>query len=207
MRQCNASAAASAPGSRSLRVCAVHMRSPAARVDTGCTLRQRAMTTVVIAIRARGACIVGPVSTRAIVAYTSPDGTWKGVWNDLNSDPQQLGRVLLRRIASLKGDLDRFVTQFVDDCPEGWVALDKNERCADPIGVFGGKFDGIVATCDPAINALCFEAQYLYLMHRPKRRLFVFKIENREMRPFGMVTFDDTGKAKPNKLPAVEHEE
>lgn len=165
------------------------------------------MTSVVPAVRARGACIVRSVSTRAIVAYTSPDGTWKGVWNDVNSEPQQLGRVLLRRIASLKGDLDRFVTQFIDDCPEGWIALDKNERCADPIGVFGGKFDGIVATCDPAINALCFEAQYLYLVHRPKRRLFVFKVENRDMRPFGMVTFDDTGKARPNKLPAVEHEE
>ena len=165
------------------------------------------MTIVVTAIRTRGACIVRSVSTRAILAYTSPDGTWKGVWNDVNSEPQQLGRVLLRRIASLKGDLDRFVTQFVDDCPEGWIALDKSERCADPIGVFGGKFDGIVATCDPAINSLCFEAQYLYLVHRPKRRLFVFKIENRDMRPFGMVTFDDTGKAKPNKLPAVEPEE
>jgi len=44
-------------------------------------------------------------------------------------------------------------------------------------------------------------------MHRPKRRLFVFKIENRPMRPFGMVTFDDAGKAKPPKLPAVEHED
>ena len=165
------------------------------------------MTSVVPAVRARGACIVRPVSTRAIVAYTSPDGTWKGVWNDVNSEPQQLGRVLLRRIASLKGDLDRFVTQFIDDCPEGWIALDKNERCADPIGVFGGKFDDIVATCDPAINSLCFEAQYLYLVHRPKRRLFVFKIENRDMRPFGMVTFDDTGKAKPPKLPAVEKED
>jgi hypothetical protein len=147
------------------------------------------------------------VSTRAIVAYTSADGTWKGVWNDSHSDPQQLGRVLLRRIASLKGDLDRFVAQFIDGCPEGWVALDKAERCADPIGVFAGRFDGVVATCDPAVNSLCFEAQYLYLLHPPKRRLFVFNIANRDMRPFGMVTFDPTGKAKPNKLPAVEHED
>ena len=105
------------------------------------------------------------------------------------------------------GDLDRFVAQFIDDCPEGWIALDKAERCADPIGVFGGKFDGIIATCDAAVNSLCFEAQYLYLVHQPKRRLYVFKIENRDLRPFGMVTFDATGKAKPNKLPAVEHEE
>jgi hypothetical protein len=129
------------------------------------------------------------------------------VWNDTNSDPQQLGRVLLRRILSLKGDLDRFVAQFIDECPEGWVALDKGERCADPIGLFGGRFDGIVASCDPAVNPLCFEAQYLYLLQRPKRRLFVFNVEHREMRPFGMVTFDPAGKAKPPKLPAVEHED
>ena len=32
-------------------------------------------------------------------------------------------------------------------------------------------------------------------------------IENRDMRPFGMVTIDDTGKSKPNKFPAVEHED
>jgi hypothetical protein len=115
--------------------------------------------------------------------------------------------VLLRRIASLKGDLDAFVAQFIDGCPEGWIALDKNERCADPIGVLGGQFDGIVARCDAAVNPLCFDAQYLYLLYPPKRRLFVFKIEDRPMRPFGMVTFDATGKAKPPKLPAIEAED
>ena len=147
------------------------------------------------------------MSTRAIVAYASPDGTWKGVWNDASSEPQHLGRVLLRRIASLKGNLDAFVQQFIESCPEGWMALDKGERCPDPIGFFGGRFDGIVATCDPAINSLCFEAQYLYLMLAPRRRLFVFKVEDRPMRPFGMVTFDPGGKAKPPKLPAVHPEE
>jgi len=147
------------------------------------------------------------VTTRAIVANTSPDGAWKGVWNDSNSEPQQLGRVLLRRIASLKGNLEAFVENFIDSCPEGWIALDKNERCADPIGFFGGTFDGIVATCDPTVNSLCFEAQYLYLVFQPKRRLFVFRIEDRPMRPFGMVTFDPIGKARPPKLPPVHPEE
>ncbi len=147
------------------------------------------------------------MTTRSIVAYTSLDGTWKGVWNDTNSEPQQLGRVLLRRVASLKGDLDGFIAQFIEGCPEGWITLEKAERCADPIGLFGGRFDGLVATCDPAVNSLCFEAQYLYLLHPPKRRLFVFQIENRPMRPFGMVTFDPTGKAKPPKLPAIVAEE
>jgi hypothetical protein len=152
-------------------------------------------------------CIVDLVTTRAIVAYSSPEGTWKGVWNDTNSEPQQLGRVLLRRAASLKGDLDRFVAQYIDGCPEGWVALDKAERCADPIGFLGGQFDGVVATCDPAVNALCFDAQYLYLLHPPKRRLYAFQIENRPIRPFGMVTFEPGGKAKPSKLPAIEAED
>ncbi|HEU4729788.1 MAG TPA: hypothetical protein VFT22_17955 [Kofleriaceae bacterium] len=147
------------------------------------------------------------MSTRAIVAYSSLDGTWRGVWNDVNSEPQQLGRVLLRRVASLKGDLDAFIAQYIEGCPEGWIALDKGERCADPIGVLAGRFDGIVATCDPAVNSLCFEAQYLYLLHPPKRRLFVFKVEDRPIRPFGMVTFDTAGKAKPPRLPAVEHED
>jgi hypothetical protein len=147
------------------------------------------------------------VTTRAIVANTSPDGTWKGVWNDASSEPQHLGRVLLRRIVSLKGNLDGFVETFIEGCPEGWAALDKGERLSDPIGFFGGRFDGIVATCDPAVNPLCFDAQYLYLMFPPKRRLYVFKVEDRPMRPFGMVTFDELGKAKPPKLPAVHPEE
>jgi hypothetical protein len=129
------------------------------------------------------------------------------VWNDSASEPQQLGRVLIRRVASLKGDLDKFVAQFIDSCPEGWVSLEKGERCADPIGVLGGSFDGVVATCDPAVNPLCFDAQYLYLLHPPKRRMFVFKIENRPIRPWGMVTFDAAGKAKPTKFPAVVEED
>ncbi|MBC7976436.1 MAG: hypothetical protein H7138_15805 [Myxococcales bacterium] len=146
------------------------------------------------------------MSTRAIVAHTSSDGAWKGVWNDSHSEPQQLGRVLLRRVTSVKGDLDKLVAQLIEGCPEGWVSLEKGERCADPIGLLGGTFDGIVASCDPAVNPLCFDAQYLYLLHAPKRRLMVFKIENRPLRPFGMVTFEAGGKAKPSKLPAVEAE-
>ena len=129
------------------------------------------------------------------------------MWNDSNSEPQQLGRVLLRRVTSVKGDLDKLVAQFIEGCPEGWISLEKAERCADPIGFLGGTFDGVVATCDPAVNPLVLEAQYLYLLHAPKRRLMVFKIENRPLRPFGMVTFEPTGRAKPPKLPAVEAED
>ena len=156
---------------------------------------------------ARFLCIFGGVSTRAIVARTSDDGTWTGVWNDTHSEPQELGKVLIRRVASAKGDLERFAAQYIDGCPEGWIALDKAERCADAIGVLGGSFDGIVATCDRAINPLCFDADYLYLLYLPKRRLLVFEIEDRPLRPFGMVTFDAAGKAKPSKLPPVVHDD
>ena len=69
--------------------------------------------------------------------------------------------MLLRRILSLKGNLDGFVAQFVEGCPEGWVALEKAERCADPIGFLGGRFDGIVATCDPAVNPSVSTAIFL----------------------------------------------
>lgn len=129
------------------------------------------------------------------------------MWNDSASEPQHLGRVLIRRVAHLKGDLEKFTAQLIDACPEGWVSLEKAERCADPIGVLGGMFDGIVATCDPAVNPLCFDAQYLYLVYPPKRRLLVFQIASRPIRPFGMVTFDPAGKAKPHKLPAIEKDE
>jgi hypothetical protein len=141
------------------------------------------------------------------VACASDPGTWRGVWNDTHSEPQELGKVLIRRITSTKGELDKFVAQYIDGCPEGWMALDKAERCADPIGLLGGTFDGIVATCDRAINPLCLDADYLYLLWLAKRRLLVFAIEDRPIRPFGMVTFDAAGKPKPTKLPAVVHDD
>ncbi|HEY0191108.1 MAG TPA: hypothetical protein VGC42_08295 [Kofleriaceae bacterium] len=147
------------------------------------------------------------MSIRAIVAYSSPDGSWKGVWNDTNSEPQNLGRVLLRRVSALKGNLEAFAAKYVDGCPEGWVALDKDERCEDPIGLFGGKFDGLVATIDPSVNPLSFDVQYLYIVHAAKRRLYAFQVANRPLRPFGMVTFEPGGKAKPSKLPAILPEE
>lgn len=183
------------------------VRSSLRRAGTATAIRQRITTTVRELVRPRASVYCLFVTTRAIVAYASSEGTWKGVWNDTNSEPQQLGRVLLRRIASLKGNLEAFAAQYVDGCPEGWVALDKAERCADPIGLFGGTFDGVVATCDPTVNPLCFDAQYLYLLHPPKRRMFVLQIENRPIRPFGMVTFDPAGKAKPNKFPVIEAED
>ena len=145
-----------------------------------------------------------PVSTRAIIAYQRTEGPWTGVFNDANSKTQELGRVLIRRIASKKGDLDAFVQEAIDSCPEGWALFEKNERCSDPVGVMAGTFDGLTATVDAASNPVALDTQYLYLLHVGKRRLFVFEVKNAPMRPFGMVTFDPAGKAKPTKLPPIE---
>jgi hypothetical protein len=35
-------------------------------------------------------------------------------------------------------------------------------------------------------------------------RLYVFEMSSKSMRPFGMVTFDEAGRARPAKLPPVE---
>ena len=141
------------------------------------------------------------------MACTSDPGAWRGVWHDAHSEPQELGKVLIRRIASAKGDLDKIVAQYIDGCPEGWMALDKGERCPEPLGTFAGTFDGIVATCDRAANPLVRDADYLYLLWLAKRRLLVFELDDRPLRPFGMVTFDATGKAKPSKLPSIVHDD
>jgi hypothetical protein len=37
--------------------------------------------------------------------------------------------------------------------------------------------------------------------------MLVLQIENRPLRPFGMVTFDAAGKAKPTKFPTLPEED
>jgi len=144
------------------------------------------------------------MSRRAIIAYASDDGTWKGVINYWSGHTQHLGRALLRRVSGVKGDLGKLVADVIEGCPEGWTAFDKGERSEDPVGFFTGSFDGVVATCNGEANKLVFDTHYLYLFHLPKRRLYVFEVKKGPMRPFGIVTFDEAGKAKPSKLPAVE---
>jgi hypothetical protein len=125
------------------------------------------------------------------------------VWNHASGHTQHLGRALIRSIRTRKGDLDGFIAAAIDRCPEGWSEFDK-KRCEDPVGFLEGTFDGVVATCDAGANPLCFDASYLYLFAVPKRRLYVFAVKDGPMRPFGMVTFDAAGIAKPRSLPAVD---
>lgn len=146
------------------------------------------------------------MSTRGIIASSTADGTWKGTWSLEASETQHLGRALIRRVAKAKGDMQLVVTEVIDGCPEGWASFDKLERCEDPVGFTTGTFDGVIATCDGEKSSLVFDTHYLYLFHLPKRRLYVFAITQGPMRPFGMVTFDELGKAKPTKLPAIEDE-
>jgi len=146
------------------------------------------------------------MSKRGVIAYSAADGTWKGNWCLENSETQHLGRALIRRAAKAKGDLQVVVDEVIEKCPEGWASFEKLERCDDPVGFTTGKFDGVIATCDGERSDLVFDSHYLYLFHLPKRRLYVFAIAQGPLRPFGMVTFDEVGKAKPPKLPPIEDE-
>lgn len=143
------------------------------------------------------------MSTRAIIACAGDDGTWRGAWNHSDGHTQHLGKVLIRAVSKAKGAIDAVVAEAIDGCPEGWSSFEKRERSEDPVGVLRGGFDGVVATCDEAANAVVYDANYLYLFVPAKRRLYVFVIAKGPMRPFGMVTFD-AGKAKPTKFPAVD---
>jgi len=147
--------------------------------------------------------MIGVMSTRAIIACTTDDGRWRGVWNHGNGQTQHLGRALIRLVAKHKGALATVVSEMIEGCPEGWSELGK-KRSEDPVGFLSGAFDGVIASCDAEANALCFDAHYLYLFHPPKRRLYVFEIKDGPMRPFGMVTFDDAGAATPRAFPRVE---
>lgn len=143
------------------------------------------------------------MSTRAIIAHATEDGRWRGVWNHWSGQTQHLGRALIRRIRTLKGDMDGVIATVIEGCPEGWSEFDK-KRCEEPVGFLEGTFDGVVATCDPSVNPLTFDTNYLYLFVVPKRRLYVFDVKDGPMRPFGMVTFDPAGIAKPRSLPPVD---
>jgi hypothetical protein len=143
-----------------------------------------------------------------MIGYTLPDGSWQAVWNHSSSQTQQLGRWMIRKIkAEHHGDIDEFWKKYIEDCPEGWSSLTKGKRCEDPVGFLYGQFDGIVASCDADKNQLCWDSNYLYLFYPPKRRLYVFEVKEGPMRPFGIVTFDEEGTAKPKKLPAIKEED
>ena len=144
------------------------------------------------------------MSTRAMVGYVAPDGSWQAVWNHSDSETQLLGRWMIRQVKAAHGDLEAFRTKYIDGCPEGWSSLSKGQRTEEPVGHLHGRFDGVIATCDPGEDRRCFDTSYLYLLYPPKRRLYVFEVREGPMRPFGMVTFDATGSAKPKQLPPVE---
>ena len=144
------------------------------------------------------------MSTRAIIAFATEDGRWRGVFNHWSGHTQHLGKALIRRVSQLKGDLAAFIAEVIEGCPEGWSDFTKKEKSEDAIGFLEGTFDGVVATGDSRVNELVFDSHYLYLIVVPKRRLYVFEIKEGPMRPFGMTTFDAAGAAKPRTLPSVE---
>lgn len=144
------------------------------------------------------------MSTRAIIAFTRPDGTWQGVWNHQDSHTQHLGRALIRQVSRAKGNLEQAIKAAILDAPAGWSSFASTEkRDAEAPEPYAGGFDGVIATVTADPGSMVFDTHYLYLFHPPKRRLLVFEMSAKPMRPFGMVTFDEAGRAKPSKLPPV----
>ena len=139
-----------------------------------------------------------------MVGYTLGDGTWRAVWNHWDGHTQHLGRWIIGQIKKGKGDLSAFCAQRIDVCPEGWSSLAKDERSDEHVGFLAGAFDGVIARCDATANPLCFDAHFLYLIHAPKRRLYVFEVADGPMRPFGMITFDAVGQSTPRALPKTD---
>jgi hypothetical protein len=142
------------------------------------------------------------MSTRAIIACAAADGTWRGAWNHRDGDTTALGKVLIRAVSKAKGAIESVVAEAIDGCPEGWSSFEKRERSEDAVGLLHGTFDGVIATCDVAAHPVILDAHLLYLFVPAKRRLYVFNIAKGPLRPYGMVTFEEGGRAKPTKLPA-----
>jgi hypothetical protein len=142
------------------------------------------------------------MSTRAIIAYVSTPGRWKGVWNHWNGHPQHLGQELIDRVATFDGDLDRLVRQYVDRCPEGWSDFREGERAGDPVGFLSGDLHADGASS--VDNGIARDTHFLYVFDLVARKLSVFETSATPVNPFGCVTFDATGKPTPSQLPPVD---
>ncbi|HVY29893.1 MAG TPA: hypothetical protein VHB79_25210 [Polyangiaceae bacterium] len=142
------------------------------------------------------------MSTRAIVAYVSSPGQWKGTWNHWNGEPQHLGQELIDRVATFDGDMERLVRQYVDRCPEGWSDFREGTRSEDPVGFVHGKLraDG-ASSVDDGIG---LDTHYVYVFDLATRTLAVFNTSTAPVAAFGRVVFDSSGNPTPSHLPAIE---
>ena len=140
------------------------------------------------------------MSTRAIIAYASGAGRWKGVYNHWDGYTESLGSELIKRVATFDGDLSRMLRQYVDRCPEGWSSLQEGRRADDGVGFLHGSITERGASVDSGIGR---STEYLYVFNIADRTLCVFESSPKPVKPFGQVVFDASGAATPAELPRV----
>lgn len=141
------------------------------------------------------------MSTRAIIAYVSTPGRWKGVWNHWGGHPQHLGQALIDRVETFEGDIERLVRQYVDRCPEGWSDFREGNRAEEPVGFVHGQLraDG-ASSVDEGIGR---DTHFVYVFDIAARTLSVFETSSAPVTAFGRVAFDASGRATPSRLPPV----
>jgi hypothetical protein len=147
------------------------------------------------------------MSTRAVIACSTGDGRWRGVWNHWSSHTQYLGTALIERVRTLDGDIAALCKRWIDRCPEGWSNFAEGER-TDEGGIWSGTFrDGRVTfekgEWPGRVTRQLPDAHYLYVFDLPKRTLLVFEVQEGESEPFTQCLFDRDGNASPATLAPV----
>lgn len=135
------------------------------------------------------------MSTRAVIACTTGDGTWRGVWNHWGGAPEDLGNALLARVAAGRGDLAAVCRRAIDDQPGGWSDFAAGAPTDD-----GGCWEGTF-TAEAVVFRTLPDAHFLYLFDLSGRRLLVFPVDEGACAPLAEVTFDAAGRADPPDFP------
>lgn len=128
------------------------------------------------------------MGSRAIVARTDGENTWKGVWNNWGSQPNDLGNYLIRECERRGGDISGLVRDVIDTVPGGWSKLQKNTRAPD---YSWPPYHGPKELAD-----FSDVLDYVYLLHPDEHRLDVFQVRpGEDMVLVESVRFDEDGKA------------
>jgi hypothetical protein len=137
------------------------------------------------------------MSTRAVIAYATEDGSFKGVWNHWDGGPEALGNHLLEAVRLHRGDLDAVVDDAIRGAPHGWSNYATRER--------GGEEDDATPSIFGPEHIADADFHYLYLFDVAARRLDVIeatelKIATRDA--LATVTFGAGGVPTPARLEA-----
>ncbi|NOU31594.1 MAG: hypothetical protein HOO96_27145 [Polyangiaceae bacterium] len=137
------------------------------------------------------------MSTRAVIAYATKDGGFKGVWNHWDGNPAALGNSLLEAVRSHRGSLDRVVNEAICDAPHGWSSYATRQRAEQDDDDVWPRFFGLEHVPD------FLDFNYLYLFDVAARRLQVIEATESKIAArsaIATVTFATDGTPTPSRL-------